>query len=62
MSMVRPPFIFFSSTRSEFLDYLDLVIGYKLDGWERFAGYRKVSLMAGLNYSARYEDNMVYKF
>lgn len=62
MRMVRPPFIFFSSTRSEFLDYLDLVIGYKLDGWERFAGYRKVSLMAGLNYSARYEDNMVYKF
>lgn len=62
MSMVRPPFVFFSSTRSEFLDYLDLVIGYKLDGWERFAGYHKVSLMAGLNYSARYEDNMVYKF
>lgn len=62
MSMVRPPFVFFSSTRSEFLDYLDLVIGYKLDGWEWFAGYHKVSLMAGLNYSARYEDNMVYKF
>lgn len=62
MSMVRPPFIFFSSTRSEFLDYLDLVIGYKLDGWERFAGYRKINVQVCLNKTAQYEDNLVYKF
>ncbi|WP_314343154.1 hypothetical protein [Simonsiella muelleri] len=62
MSVVRPPFVFFSSTRSEFLDYLDLVIGYKLDGWERFAGYRKVDLMSVISYASKYEDNMVYKF
>ena len=62
MRLVRPPFIFFSSTRSEFLDYLDLVIGYKLDGWERFAGYRKISVQVHLNKDAKYEDNLVYKF
>ena len=61
MSMVQPPFIFFSSTRSEFLDYLDLVIGYKLDGWERFAGYRKINVQVSLNKTAKYEDNLVYK-
>lgn len=62
MALVKPPFIFFSSTRSEFLDYLDLVIGYKLDGWERFARYRKVNLQVALNKSAQYEDNMLFKF
>ncbi len=62
MRLVRPPFIFFSSTRSEFLDYLDLVIGYKLDGWERFAGYRKINVQVCLNKNAHYEDNLVYKF
>lgn len=62
MSMVRPPFIFFSSTRSEFLDYLDLVIGYKLDGWERFTGYHKINVQVHLNKNAQYEDNLVYKF
>lgn len=61
MRLVRPPFVFFSSTRSEFLDYLDLVIGYKLDGWERFAGYRKINVQVCLNKTARYEDNLVYK-
>lgn len=62
MRLVRPPFIFFSSTRSEFLDYLDLVIGYKLDGWEQFAGYRKINVQVCLNKNAHYEDNLVYKF
>ena len=55
MRLVRPPFIFFSSTRSEFLDYLDLVIGYKLDGWEQFAGYRKINVQVCLNKNAHYE-------
>lgn len=62
MSMVRPPFIFFSSTRSEFLDYLELVLSERLDGWQRFANYKKISLNTNINYSAKYEDNMVFKF
>lgn len=61
MRLVRPPFVFFSSTRSEFLDYLDLVIGYKLEGWEHFAGYRKINVQVHLNKNAQYEDNLVYK-
>ena len=36
--MVRPPFVFFSSTRSELPAYLDLVAELRLPGWERFAG------------------------
>lgn len=61
MQHVRPPFIFFSSTRSELLDYLNLVIGDQMPGWERFADYHTVSLEKRLNKTAHYEDNLVYK-
>lgn len=62
MHLVQPPFIFFSSTKSEFLDYLDLVIDNKLDSWEKFVGYQKINLHVRLNKSTQYEDNLVYKF
>lgn len=62
MSVVRPPFIFFSSTRSELLDYLDFVIDFRQPEFERFVGYEKISIQAALNKTVRYEDNMVYKF
>lgn len=62
MSMVRPPFVFFSSTRSELLAYLDLLVSERLPGWERFAGYQTVSINASINKDAAYEDNLVFKF
>lgn len=62
MQHVRPPFIFFSSTRSELLDYLNLVIAEHYPGWERFAGYQVISVKKRLNKTAQYEDNLVFKF
>lgn len=62
MSVVRPPFIFFSSTRSELLDYLNFVIDFRQPDFERFLCYEKISIETALNKTARYEDNMVYKF
>lgn len=62
MATVRPPFIFFSSTRSELIDYLDLVIDDKMQGWEGIADYQKISVNVRLNKTAGYEDNLVYKF
>lgn len=62
MSMVRPPFVFFSSTRSELLAYLDLLVGERLPGWERFDGYQTVSIHVSINQNASYEDNLVFKF
>ncbi len=35
MAMVRPPFVFFSGTRSKLPTYLDLVAELRLTGWER---------------------------
>lgn len=62
MRLVRPPFVFFSSTRSELLEYLDLVISDKMEGWERLTGYQKISLTTHINQQAIYEDNLVYRF
>lgn len=62
MQFVRPPFIFFSSTRSELLDYLSLVIDEKMNGWERFADYEIRQIRAPVNKDVQYEDNMIFKF
>ena len=62
MQHVRPPFIFFSSTRSELPAYLQLVIGDRLPGWERFTDYQTIRVNTVLNSTARYEDNLIYKF
>lgn len=61
MRWVRPPFIFFSSTRSELIAYLDFVIETQAEGWERFAGYGRITVNATINSHAAYEDNLVYK-
>ncbi len=62
MRLVRPPFVFFSSTRSEFMDYLALIINEKMEGWEKLDGYHSLDLKAHINKAAKYTDNLVFKF
>lgn len=62
MAMVRPPFIFFSSTRSELPAYLDLVAELRLPGWERFAGSQTLTVSSTINRNSSYGDHLIYKF
>lgn len=62
MHMVRPPFVFFSSTRSEFMDYLGFLKQHRPQEWAVFDGIASVSLIAGVAKGLGYEDNMVFKF
>lgn len=62
MRFVRPPFIFFSSTRSELLDYFDFVIKEKAENWEKLINYQRVSIDVVMNKNSSYEDNMLFKF
>lgn len=62
MHLIRPPFVFFSSTRSELLSYLDLLAETKMDGWERVQGYKILSIQSTINKDAQYEDNLIYRF
>ncbi len=63
MQFVRPPYIFFGSTKSELLDYLQFIKNHKPMEWQRFGGnFGKVSFNATINKSASYEDNLIYNF
>lgn len=62
MEMVRPPFVFFSSTKSELPAYLDFVRECRPDEWRRFEGLEKRIVKAPVSSAHRYEDNMIYKF
>ncbi len=62
MAMVRPSFIFFSSTRSELPAYLDLVAELRLPRWERFAGSQTLTVSSTINRNSSYDDHLIYKF
>lgn len=61
MQLVRPPYMFFSSTKSEVLGYMDYLKKHDAKAWQRVGGFTKFSFNATINKSAKYEDNMIYK-
>lgn len=62
MSLTRPPYIFFSSTKSELMDYLDYLKQLNNDDWQRLGGFERVTIQAHVNHERAYEDNMIYRF
>lgn len=60
--LTRPPFVFFSSTKSEFVRYVDAMIEDKWDNWQTFQNYERIVVNTSTSYSGKYEDNMVFKF
>lgn len=62
MSLTRPPYIFFSSTKSELLEYMDYLKYLDGEEWQRLGDYQKVSLKAYPSSNSWYEDNMIYRF
>ena len=61
-AMVRPPFVFFSSTRSEFAAYLDYLRRHRPQEWAKWEGFEHVKITGGISKTVRYEDNMIYRF
>lgn len=62
INLTKPPYLFFSSTKSEFVRFIEFMIETKRDNWQAFEGAKRIAVQAGLNYQVRYEDNLVYKF
>lgn len=62
MQYVRPPYIFFSSTRSELPTYLNFLQEHDPNAWERVGNYETISLKAQMNRNSSYEDHMIYRF
>lgn len=59
---IKPPFVFFSSTKSELPAYVDYVCRAKTGNWQAWEHCQTVTVKARLNYNTAYEDNMVWKF
>lgn len=62
INLTKPPYIFFSSTKSEFIRYLDYIQESKTDNWESFDGYERIVVKVSASKDGIYEDNMIYKF
>ncbi|OOF59281.1 hypothetical protein [Rodentibacter myodis] len=60
--LTRPPYIFFSSTKSEFIRFIDAMIEDKWQNWQEFESYERITLQTSASYIGKYEDNLVYKF
>ncbi|HHE3721120.1 TPA: hypothetical protein ACPDTN_002230 [Pasteurella multocida] len=60
--LTKPPFIFFSSTKSEFIRFLEYTQEDRVDNWQAFEGYKRIIVNASASYSGKYEDNLIYKF
>lgn len=60
--LTRPPYLFFSSTKSEFIRFIDAMVEDKWDNWEVFENYQRITLQTSASYNGKYEDNLVYKF
>ncbi|OZN24455.1 hypothetical protein CFY87_09440 [Actinobacillus seminis] len=62
VNITRPPYVFFSSTKSEFIRFVNYMLEDKVDNWQAFDSSKRIVVNASASYSGKYEDNMVYKF
>lgn len=62
VNITRPPYIFFSSTKSEFVRFIEYMQTDKVHNWQAFDGAQRIAIKTNLNYHGEYEDNLVYKF
>ena len=62
INLTKPPYIFFSSTKSEFVRFIEYMVDDKVHNWKNFDNAQRIVVNASASYSGKYEDNMVYKF
>lgn len=62
INITRPPYIFFSSTKSEFVRFIEYMVDDKVHNWQNFDNVQRIVVNASASHSGKYEDNMVYKF
>ena len=60
--VLDPPYLFFSSTKSEFIRFIEYMQEDKVDNWQAFDGAKRIVVNTSTSYSGKYEDNLVYKF
>ena len=59
IALIRPPFIYFSSTKTQIKDYFNFLIEQNDD---RFINYECIDIKAPVCFSMTYQDSMIFKF
>ncbi len=62
IDLTKPPYIFFNSTKSEFIRFIHYMVQNKKENWQAFEGAERIVVNASASYNGKYEDNMVFKF
>ena len=62
INITCPPYIFFSSTKSEFIRFIEWMVEYKQNNWQAFDNINRITLKTSTSYNGKYEDNLVFKF
>lgn len=60
--LTKPPYIFFSSTKSEFIRFIGYLVESKGNNWQAFEDCERIIVNASTSKDGMYEDNMIYKF
>ncbi|WP_208119399.1 DNA adenine methylase [Spirabiliibacterium pneumoniae] len=60
--LTRPPYLFFSSTKSEFIRFIGWLVESKSHNWQAFEQAQRIIVKTSTSYSGKYEDNLVYRF
>lgn len=61
INLTRPPYLFFSSTKSEFIRFIDYTLESKTNNYQTFENAKVISINATTSNTGSYEDNLVYK-
>lgn len=59
---IKKPFVFFSSSKSDFKHLFDFAISEKIGKYKDFKNLKTISKKSTMNSVYRYEDNLVYSY
>lgn len=62
VDLTRPHYLFFSSTKSEFIRFINYLVEDKVKNWQVFDGAKRIAINTSASYNGKYEGNLVYKF
>lgn len=60
MHNIKPPFVIFSSSKSEIKRYIHFCVANKATNWQALHDVEIVSVNVKINYNTCYEDNIIY--
>ena len=62
MSLVKQPFILFSSGKTEIIEYLEYITNEKIGNYQNFTGYKHRTIDVRFNKDSVYNDNFIWLF